>query len=146
MRLLSWAVFYRRGGLLLLEIGWITVRSVMCVWRAVIGNKGWGWGGGGNRRCAHSGRNYGRGIGDGDGWCSGKVHGPQGIVMNLNSFSQSLGVPTITLTRHVAALATAETTETAVVEQWHITSYYCHFITISNLDSMASPSPTQAEL
>lgn len=37
--------------------------------------------------------------------------------MNLNSFSQSLGVPTITLTRHVAALTTAETTETSVVEQ-----------------------------
>lgn len=38
-------------------------------------------------------------------------------MMNLNSFGQSLGVPTITLTRHVAALSTAETTETGVVEQ-----------------------------
>lgn len=59
--------------------------------------------------------------------------------MNLNSFSQRLGVPTITLTRHVAALATAETTETSD------TSHYCHFITISNLDSMASPI-SQAEI
>lgn len=129
--------------LLFLEIGWITGRSVMYVWWAVIGNKGWGWGGdGGNRHCAHSGRNYGRGIGDGDGWCLGKVHGPQGVMMNLNSFSQSLGVPAITLTRHVAALSTAETTETSVVEQehWHIISYFWHFITIWNLDSMAENS------
>lgn len=39
--------------------------------------------------------------------------------MDLNSFGQSLGVPAITLTRHVAALSTAETTETetGVVEQ-----------------------------
>lgn len=59
----------------------------------------------------------GEGIGDGGEWRSGKVHGPQGVMMNLNSFGQSLRVPTVTLTRHVAALSTAETTETGVVEQ-----------------------------
>lgn len=45
----------------------------------------------------------------GEGWCSsGKVHGPQGVVVNLNSFGQRLGVPTVTLTRHMAALSAAE--------------------------------------
>lgn len=113
-------------GLLFLDNGWLTGRSVTYVWWAVTGIKGWGWGGGGNRHCAHSGRNYGRGIGDGDGWCSGKVHGPQGVVMNLNSFSQSLGVPAITLAGHVAALSTAETTETSAVKRWHIISLPLH--------------------
>lgn len=43
------------------------------------------------------------------GWCSsGEVHGPQGVVVNLNSFGQRLGVPTVTLTRHMAALSAAE--------------------------------------
>lgn len=37
-------------------------------------------------------------------WSSGKVHGPQGVVVDLHSFGQRLGVPTVTLTRHVAAL------------------------------------------
>ena len=45
----------------------------------------------------------------GEGWCrSGEVHGPQGVVVNLNSFGQRLGVPTVTLTRHMAALSAAE--------------------------------------
>lgn len=57
------------------------------------------------------------GNGDDGGWRSGKVHGPQGVMMDLNSFGQSLGVPTVTLARHVAALSTAETTETGAVEQ-----------------------------
>lgn len=57
------------------------------------------------------------GNSDGDGWRSGKVHGPQGVMVDLDSFGQSLGVPAITLTRHVAALSTAETTETGVVER-----------------------------
>ena len=43
-----------------------------------------------------------------DWWSSGEVHGPQSVVVNLNSFSQRLGVPTVTLTRHMAALSTAK--------------------------------------
>lgn len=39
---------------------------------------------------------------------SGKIHGPQSVMVNLNSFGQRLGVPPITLTRHMAALGTAE--------------------------------------
>lgn len=43
----------------------------------------------------------------GDGWRrSGEVHGPQSVVMNLNSLSQRLGIPTVTLTGHMAALST----------------------------------------
>lgn len=46
---------------------------------------------------------------DGEGWCSsGKVHGPQGVVVNLNCLGQRLRIPTVTLTRHMAALSTAE--------------------------------------
>lgn len=42
----------------------------------------------------------------GESWCSsGEVHGPQGVVVDLNSFGQRLGVPTVTLTRHMAALS-----------------------------------------
>lgn len=48
----------------------------------------------------------------GDGWRrSGEVHGPQSVVMNLNSLSQRLGIPTVTLTGHMAALSTAERRE-----------------------------------
>ena len=38
--------------------------------------------------------------------CSGKVHGPQGVVVDLHGLGQSLGVPSVTLPRHVAALST----------------------------------------
>lgn len=47
----------------------------------------------------------------GESWCSsGEVHGPQGVVVDLNSFGQRLGVPTVTLTRHMAALSASERT------------------------------------
>jgi len=58
----------------------------------------------------------------GNGWCSsGEVHGPQGVVVDLNSFGQRLGVPTVTLTRHVAALGAAEWRRATVVlgQIWH---------------------------
>lgn len=42
----------------------------------------------------------------GDSRCSsGEVHGPQGVVVNLNGFGQRLGVPTVTLPGHMAALS-----------------------------------------
>ena len=54
----------------------------------------------------------------GEGWCcSGEVHGPQGVVVDLNSFGQRLGVPTVTLTGHMAALTTAEGTRREDAEQ-----------------------------
>lgn len=56
-------------------------------------------------------------IDGGDSWCSsGEVHGPQGVVVNLNSFSQSLGVPTITLTRHMAAFSAAEWRRSGMID------------------------------
>ena len=46
-----------------------------------------------------------------EGWSSsGEVHGPQGVVVNLNCFGQCLGVPTVTLTGHMAALSTVRWT------------------------------------
>ena len=49
--------------------------------------------------------------GGGVGWCSGKVHGPQRVVVNLHRLRQSLGVPTVTLTRDMASLPTTVRTE-----------------------------------
>lgn len=49
-------------------------------------------------------RGGGGGVGEASG--SGKVHGPQGVVVNLNSFGQCLGVPAVALTGHMAALGT----------------------------------------
>jgi len=40
---------------------------------------------------------------------SGEVHGPQGVVVDLDGLGQRLGVPTVTLTRDMAALATIHT-------------------------------------
>lgn len=37
---------------------------------------------------------------------SGEVHGPQGVVVDLNSFGQRLRVPAVALTGHMAALGT----------------------------------------
>ncbi|TNN44815.1 hypothetical protein EYF80_045000 [Liparis tanakae] len=46
----------------------------------------------------------GRGSVVGNGWCSsGEVHGPQGVVVDLNSFGQRLGVPAVALTGHMVA-------------------------------------------
>lgn len=43
---------------------------------------------------------------DGDDTCSsGKVHGSQGVVVNLNSLGQRLGVPAVALAGHMAAFA-----------------------------------------
>lgn len=129
-------------GLMFLEFGWITGRSVEYVLWVVIGNKEWGWGGGGSGPCAHSGRNEGGGIDGGDAWCSsGEVHGPQGVMVNLNSFSQCLGVPTITLTRHMTALSTAETTGREVAEQ---SCYYCYKVTSSTVSQTWGPNPTRS--
>ena len=44
--------------------------------------------------------------------CSGEVHGPQSVVVNLHGLSQSLGVPAVALSRHMAALPTTQDTET----------------------------------
>lgn len=35
---------------------------------------------------------------------SGEVHGVLGVIVDLNGLGQSLGVPTVTLARHMAAL------------------------------------------
>lgn len=37
---------------------------------------------------------------------SGEVHGPQGVVVDLNRLGQRLGVPAVALTGHMAALST----------------------------------------
>lgn len=37
---------------------------------------------------------------------SGEVHGPQGVVVDLNGFGQRLRIPAVALTGHVAALGT----------------------------------------
>lgn len=47
-------------------------------------------------------------------WSSGKIHGPQSVMVNLNCFGQRLGVPAITLTRHMAALGTVERRRTII--------------------------------
>lgn len=48
-------------------------------------------------------------------WSSGKIHGPQSVMVNLNCFGQRLGVPAITLTRHMAALGTVEKRGTIII-------------------------------
>lgn len=65
-------------------------------------------------------------------------------MMNLNSLGQSLGVPTITLTRHVAALSTAETRETHHI----LELLFCHYlkpgepgVTVSDSQREIKPPP-----
>ncbi len=41
--------------------------------------------------------------------CLGKVHGPQGVVVNLHRFGQSLRIPTVTLSGDVTALPATNT-------------------------------------
>lgn len=45
-------------------------------------------------------------AGKGEASGSGEVHGPQGVVVDLNSFGQRLRVPAVALTGHMAALGT----------------------------------------
>lgn len=65
---------------------------------------------------------------DEEGWCSsGKVHGPQGVVVNLNCLGQRLRIPTVTLTGHMAALSTAErrgAVKTHSILQLHVGKKY----------------------
>lgn len=43
---------------------------------------------------------------------SGEVHGVLGIIVDLNCLGQRLGVPTVTLARHMAAFSTERQRET----------------------------------
>jgi hypothetical protein len=45
----------------------------------------------------------------GQGGCSGEVHGPQGVVVDLDRLGQRLRVPAVALTRDMAALSTIRT-------------------------------------
>lgn len=48
----------------------------------------------------------------------GKVHGPQGVVVNLHSFGQRLGIPAVALSGDVASLGTEnDKEETVLVHQ-----------------------------
>lgn len=45
---------------------------------------------------------------------SGEVHGVLGVIVDLNGLGQRLGVPAVTLARHVAAFSTAKQIETGL--------------------------------
>lgn len=45
---------------------------------------------------------------------SGEVHGVLGIIVDLNCLGQRLGVPPVTLARHVASFSTARCRKTRV--------------------------------
>lgn len=54
---------------------------------------------------------------------SGEVHGVLGIIVDLNCLGQRLGVPAITLARHVAAFSTARQRKTGFTVRNDITSH-----------------------
>lgn len=89
-----------------------------------VGRGGACWGGAGRVLVGWDGAGWGRGPSDphqildllggleaGPGASSGEVHGPQGVVVDLHSLGQSLGVPAVALPRDVAALSAAEDRE-----------------------------------
>lgn len=48
---------------------------------------------------------------------SGEVHGVLGVIVDLNRLGQGLGVPAITLTRHMAAFGTARQGQEGVISR-----------------------------